>query len=296
VAFIKGLQGDDPKYLKVAATAKHYAVHSGPEPERHGFDAVVSARDLEETYLPAFRAAVIEGKVEGIMCAYNRTNGEPCCANNELYKILRSSWGFSGHVVSDCGAVDDIYKFHGFAKTEAEASARSVRAGTDLSCGGEYRSLAKAVKDGLVTEKEIDVALKHLMTTRFRLGMFDPPEMVAYARTPISVNNAPAHRDLALRAARESIVLLKNTANTLPLKPGLKTIAVIGPNADAPEVLLGNYNGQPINSVTPLAGIRRKLEDKSGSSAKVLYALGSTLTGSSGSDGAGLGDTRWLQG
>jgi len=282
VAFIKGLQGDDPKYLKVAATAKHYAVHSGPEPERHGFDAVVSARDLEETYLPAFRAAVIEGKVEGIMCAYNRTNGAPCCANDELYKILRSSWGFSGHVVSDCGAVDDIYKFHGFAKTEAEASARSVRAGTDLSCGGEYRSLAKAVKDGLVTEKEIDVALKHLMTTRFRLGMFDPPEMVAYARTPISVNNAPAHRDLALRAARESIVLLKNTANTLPLKPGLKTIAVIGPNADAPEVLLGNYNGQPINSVTPLAGIRRKLEDKSGSSAKVLYALGSTLTGSSG--------------
>lgn len=282
VAFIKGLQGDDPRYLKVAATAKHYAVHSGPEPERHGFDAVVSARDLEETYLPAFRMAVQEGGVEGIMCAYNRTNGEPCCANDKLYSILRERWGFKGHVVSDCGAVDDIYKFHNFARTEAEASARSVKAGTDLSCGGEYRSLVKAVNDGLVTEKEIDVALKHLMTTRFRLGMFDPPEMVAYTKIPISINNAPAHQQLALRAARESIVLLKNTAGTLPLKPGLKTLAVIGPNADASEVLLGNYNGQPVNSVTPLAGIRRKVEEKFGSSTRVLYALGATLTGSNG--------------
>jgi beta-glucosidase len=282
VAFIKGLQGDDPRYLKVAATAKHYAVHSGPEPERHGFDAVVNARDLEETYLPAFRMAVEEGKVEGIMCAYNRTNGEPCCANDKLYSILRSSWGFKGHVVSDCGAVDDIYKFHNYAKTEAEASARSVKAGTDLSCGGEYRSLVKAAKDGLITEKEIDVALKHLLTTRFRLGMFDPPEMVEYTKIPISINNAPSHQQLALRAARESIVLLKNTANTLPLKPGLRTLAVIGPNADASEVLLGNYNGQPVNSVTPLAGIRRKVEEKFGKSTKVLYALGSTLTGSTG--------------
>jgi beta-glucosidase len=282
VAFIKGLQGDDPRYLKVAATAKHYAVHSGPEPERHGFDAVVNPRDLEETYLPAFRMAVEDGKVEGIMCAYNRTNGEPCCANEKLYSILRSSWKFKGHVVSDCGAVDDIYKFHNYAKTEAEASARSVKAGTDLSCGGEYRSLVKAVKDGLVTEREIDVALGHLMTTRFRLGMFDPPEMVAYARIPISANNAPANQQLALRAARESMVLLKNTANTLPLKSGLRSLAVIGPNADAAEVLLGNYNGQPLNSVTPLAGIRKKVEEKFGSSTKVLYALGSTLTGSTG--------------
>lgn len=278
VAYVKGLQGDDPRYWKVVSTPKHYAVHSGPEPERHGFDAVVGERDLQETYLPAFRATVVEGKAAAIMCAYNRTNGEPCCANRKLNDILRKEWGFNGHVVSDCGAIDDIYKFHGFAKTVTEASALSVKAGTDLSCGWEYRSLARAVKDGLITEAEIDVSLKRLMTARFRLGMFDPPEMVPYARIPVSVVNAPAHRDLALKAARESIVLLKNENNTLPLRKGLKTIAVIGPNADAPEVLLGNYNGQPLKSVTPLAGIREKV----GPGTKVLYALGSTLTGSAG--------------
>jgi beta-glucosidase len=278
VAFVKGLQGDDPRYYKVIATSKHYAVHSGPEPERHSFEATVNERDLQETYLPAFRATVVEGKVAAIMCAYNRTNGEPCCSNQKLYDILRKTWGFNGHVVSDCGAVDDIYKFHKVVKTVGEASAMSVKAGTDLSCGNEYRSLVQAVKNGLITEAEVDVSLKRLMTARFRLGMFDPPEMVAYARIPISVVNAPAHRELARRAARESIVLLKNERNTLPLKKDLKTIAVIGPNADAPEVLLGNYNGQPLQSVTPLAGIKAKV----GASTKVLYALGSTLTGSAG--------------
>jgi beta-glucosidase len=278
VAFVKGLQGDDPRYLKVVSTPKHYAVHSGPEPERHGFDARVSERDLQETYLPAFRATVVEGRAAAVMCAYNRTNGEPCCANKRLTDILRKEWGFDGHVVSDCGAVDDIYKFHRFVKTEAEASAISVKAGTDLTCGREYRSLVEAVKDGLIREAEIDTSLKRLMRARFRLGMFDPPEMVAYARIPFSENTAPAHRELSLKAARESIVLLKNEKNTLPLSKEIKTIAVIGPNADAPEVLLGNYNGQPTKSVTPLEGIRNKVSP----ATKVLYTLGATLTGEAG--------------
>src|SRR5262245_1305374 len=278
VAFVRGLKGADPRYLKVVSTPKHYAVHSGPEPERHSFDAITNERDLQETYLPAFRATIVEGKAEGVMCAYNRLNGEPCCSSKKLYDILRKEWGFKGHVVSDCGAIDDIYKFHKVVKTEAEASAMSVKAGTDLTCGREYRSLVKAVKDGLITEAEIDTALKRLMTTRFRLGMFDPPEMVAYARIPYSMNTAPAHRELSLKTARESIVLLKNENNTLPLRGNIKSIAVIGPNADAPEVLLGNYNGQPTHSVTPLAGIKAKV----GTSKRVLYALGSTLTGAAG--------------
>lgn len=278
VAYVRGLQGDDPRYWKVVSTPKHFAVHSGPEPERHSFDAVVSERDLQETYLPAFRATVTEAKAAAVMCAYNRLDGEPCCASSKLSDILRKQWGFTGHVVSDCGAIDDIYKFHKTEKTEAEASAVSVRAGTDLSCGREYRSLVEAVKKGLIKETEIDVSLKRLMTARFRLGMFDPPEMVPYSRIPISVVNSPAHREFALRTARESIVLLKNENSTLPLRKDLRTLAVIGPNADAPEVLLGNYNGQPVKSVTPLAGIREKL----GAQTKINYALGSTLTGNAG--------------
>lgn len=278
VAYVRGLQGDDPKYWKVVSTPKHFAVHSGPEPERHSFDAVVSERDLQETYLPAFRATVTEAKAAAVMCAYNRLDGEPCCSSKKLSDILRKEWGFTGHVVSDCGAIDDIYKFHKTEKTEAEASAVSVKAGTDLSCGREYRSLVEAVKNGLIKETEVDVSLKRLMTARFRLGMFDPPEMVPYSRIPISVVNSPAHRDLALRTARESIVLLKNENSTLPLRKDLRTLAVIGPNADAPEVLLGNYNGQPVKSVTPLAGIREKL----GAQARINYALGSTLTGNAG--------------
>jgi beta-glucosidase len=278
VAFVKGLQGDDPRYLKVVATPKHYAVHSGPEPERHSFDAIASERDLQETYLPAFRATVVEGKAAAVMCAYNRTNGEPCCASQKLTDILRQQWRFNGHVVSDCAAIEDIYKFHRFAKSEAEASAIAVKAGTDLSCGREYKSLVQAVKDKLISEAEIDTSLGRLMTARFRLGMFDPPEMVPYARIPFSENDSPAHRALALQAARQSIVLLKNDNNTLPLKKDLKTIAVIGPNADEATVLLGNYNGQPSTSVTPLSGIRSKVSP----ATKVLYALGTTLTGEVG--------------
>jgi beta-glucosidase len=275
VAFVKGLQGDDPRYLKVISTPKHYAVHSGPEPERHTFDARVSERDLQQTYLPAFRATIVEGKAAAVMCAYNRTNSEPCCANKRLTDILRREWKFDGHVVSDCGAIDDIYLRHQFVKTEAEASAIGVKAGTDLSCGKEYASLVKAVKDGLISESEIDVSVKRLMTARFRLGLFDPPEMVQYTRIPFSENDSAAHRALALKTARESIVLLKNERNTLPLKKDIKTIAVIGPNADAPDVLLGNYNGQPSKSVTPLAGIREKVSPLT----RVLYSGGVYQTG-----------------
>jgi beta-glucosidase len=275
VEFVKGLQGDDPKYLKVVSTPKHYAVHSGPEPERHVFDARATERDMRETYLPAFRATVVEGRAEGVMCAYNRTNGEPACANKYLTDVLRREWAFKGHVVSDCAAIEDIYKGHRFVGTEAEASAVAVKAGTDLSCGGEYKSLIQAVRDGLITEAEIDVSLKRLLTSRFRLGMFDPPGLVPYSRISLSENDSPAHRRLALQAARESIVLLKNENKTLPFGKDLKTVAVIGPNADAPGVLLGNYNGQPSRSTTPLQGVREKVSP----STKVVYALGSTLTG-----------------
>ncbi|MCM3905751.1 MAG: glycoside hydrolase family 3 C-terminal domain-containing protein [Pyrinomonadaceae bacterium] len=270
VAFVKGLQGTDPRYLKVVATPKHYAVHSGPEPERHEFDAKSDERDLRETYLPAFKATMVESRAASIMCAYNRTNGEPACANKKLTDILRTEWGFAGFVVSDCGAIDDIYLRHKFVKTEGEASAIAVKAGTDLTCGREYRSLVQAVKDGLISEAEIDISVKRLMTGRFRLGMFDPPEMVPYARIPFSANDSLAHRELSLKAARESIVLLKNDGPLLPLKKDIKTLAVIGPNADAPEVLLGNYYGQPSKSVTPLAGIQSKVSPET----KVLYSPG----------------------
>jgi beta-glucosidase len=278
VAFIKGLQGDDPRYLKVVATPKHYAVHSGPEPERHGFDAVVDERDLRTTYLPAFHAAIVEGKAASVMCAYNRTDGQPCCANKRLLTdILREEWGFNGYVVSDCGAIDDIYKHHGYAKTVAEASAAAVKAGTDLSCGKEYGALVQAVKDGIISQADINIAIKRLMTARFRLGMFDPPEMVPYTQIPFSENDSAAHRELSLKAARESHVLLKNEGALLPLKRDIKTIAVIGPNADVPEVLLGNYNGTPSKSVTPLAGIKAKVSP----STTVLYSAGTDRPGGS---------------
>src|SRR4030095_11332910 len=211
VEFVKGLQGDDPRYFKVIATPKHYAVHSGPEPERHSFDATAYERDLRETYLPAFRATIVEAKADSVMCAYNRTNTEPCCTNKRLMTdILRGEWKFGGYVVSDCGAIYDIWKGHQYVKTEMEASAPAVKAGTDLTCGREYLSLMQAVKQNLITEAEIDVAVKRLMTARFRLGMFDPPSMVRYAQIPFSENDSPAHRMLSLTAARESMVLLKN--------------------------------------------------------------------------------------
>src|SRR5215212_9717500 len=275
VAFVKGLQGDDPKYLKVVSTPKHYSVHSGPEPERHRFDAIASERDMRETYWPAFRASVMEARAASVMCAYNRTNGEPACANTHLLgDLLRGEWGFDGYVVSDCGAIDDIYKRHNFVKTAEAASALAVKRGTDLECGDSYKALVNAVKQGLISEGEIDRALKRLFAIRFRLGMFDPPELVPYAKIPFSANDSPEHRQLALEAARESIVLLKNDNNTLPLRKDLKSIAVIGPNADDVSVLLGNYNGEPSRATTPLAGIRLRDSPQT----KVLYPAGTTLS------------------
>lgn len=274
IAFVKGLQGDDPKYLKVIATSKHFAVHSGPEPQRHVFDAQVSDRDLFETYLPQFRATVTEGKVYSIMGAYNRFRGESASAHKLLLQdLLRDRWGFQGYIVSDCGAIRDIYANHKIVQTARDASSLAIRRGCDLECGSEYRSLAEAVKQGLLTEKELDVSVKRLFTARMKLGMFDPPEMVKWTRIPYSVNDSPENARLAVEAARKSIVLLKNSGGALPLKKDIRTIAVIGPDADDAEVLLGNYNGTPSNPVTPLAGIRAKL----GSSAKVVYARGSDL-------------------
>jgi beta-glucosidase len=274
VQFIKGLQGDDPKYLKTVATAKHYAVHSGPESLRHTFDAVIDERDLLDTYLPQFEAAVKEGGAFSVMCAYNRVDGQPACASPRLLgDILRKQWGFRGYVVSDCGAIGDIYLNHKSAPTAQDGVARAVQAGTDLNCGVEYENLLPAARAGLIAGSEIDQALRRLLLARFKLGMFDPPALVKYARIPYSVNDSPAHRQLALETARKSIVLLKNDGRALPLSKSLKTIAVIGPNANDPEVLLGNYNGEPSAPVTPLEGIRRKVAP----GTKVLYARGSDL-------------------
>lgn len=274
VQFIKGLQGNDPAYLKVVATAKHFAVHSGPEATRHSFDARVEDADLRESYLPHFEAAIREGGAYSVMCAYNRVDGEPACASPRLLSgILRREWGFPGYVVSDCGAVGDIFQGHKVAASMAEAAARAVRAGTDLDCGSEYRALLPAVQQRLITESEIDTAVARLVTARFRLGMFDPPEKVAYTRIPYAEVDSPAHRALALETARKSIVLLKNQDGVLPLRKSIRTLAVIGPNADSVDVLLGNYNGEPTDPVTPLAGIRRKL----GPRTQVIYAPGSDL-------------------
>jgi beta-glucosidase len=271
VEFVKGLQGDDPKYFKTIATPKHFAVHSGPEPERHVFDAVVNERDLRETYLPQFRDAVIEGHAQSVMCAYNRFRGTPCCGNNELLQtILRDEWKFDGYVVSDCWAIMDFYNFQKVAASVPEAAAMALKAGTDLNCGVAYDSLAEAVRLGLVSEELVNQGVKRLFRARFQLGMFDPPENVPYANIPYDVNDSQGHRALALEAAQKSIVLLKNERQILPLKKEIKTIAVIGPNADDVEVLLGNYNGIPSEPVTPLQGIKKKVSD----STTIVYARG----------------------
>jgi len=260
IAFVKGLQGDDPKYLKTAACAKHFAVHSGPEYLRHEFDVKVNERDLRETYLPAFEALVKEADVEAVMCAYNRYDGKPCCGSDYLLmKILREEWGFSGHVVSDCWAVSDIVSTHKVTETRAEAAAMALVSGTDLNCGNMYPYLKEALQEGLVSEKDIDRALRRLLRTRFKLGMFDPPDQVRYASISYEKNDAPEHGQLALETARQSIVLLKNENNFLPLSKNLKKIAVIGPNADNLDALLGNYNGTPSSYITPLEGIRRSV-------------------------------------
>jgi beta-glucosidase len=275
VAFIRGMQGDDPRYFKTIATAKHYAVHSGPEPSRHQFDARTSDRDLNETYLPAFRASVVEGKAYSVMCAYNRVDGLPACASDDLLqKRLRGEWGFQGYVVSDCGAISDILRGHKYKPTMAEASAVAVKTGTDLTCGSEYRTLVDAVKGGAITEAEINRSLERLYVARFKLGMFDPPERVPFSKIPYAENDSAEHRKLALEAARKSIVLLKNANQTLPLKPSVRKIAVIGPSADDLDALLGNYNGFSSKQVAPLEGIERQFSGK----AAVRYALGAQYT------------------
>lgn len=274
VEFIRGLQGDNPDYLKTVATVKHFAVHSGPEPERHAFNAVVSERDLRETYLPAFLTGIQQGGAYSLMCAYNRVYGVPACGSAYLLKeILREEWGFPGYVVSDCWALVDIYQHHKVVETPAEAAASALKAGTDLECGIEvYPHLLEAVEKGLVTEAQIDTAVKRLFTARFKLGMFDPPDRVKYTQIPYDVVDSDAHRKLARKVARNSMVLLKNNG-ILPLRKDLETIAVIGPNSDQWLMLLGNYYGVPSDIVTPLRGIREAVSPNT----KVLFAKGSEL-------------------
>jgi beta-glucosidase len=264
VAFISGIQGNDKKYLKAMACAKHFAVHSGPDPERHTFDAMVSQKDLRETYLPAFEAAVKQAGVESVMGAYNRVNGEPACASKTLLvDILRGEWGFKGHVVSDCEAIDDIYKTHKFVSTAEEAAAISVKMGCDLNCCNEKCEeprigLKKAYYDGLLDDKDIDRSLIRLFTTRMKLGMFDPSKKVKYSRIPFSVVNCSRHKKMALDAARASIVMLKNSG-ILPLKKSkTKKLAIIGPNCDDVDTLLGNYAGTPADPVTLLKAFLRE--------------------------------------
>lgn len=273
VQFIRGMQGDDSTYLKTIATVKHFAVHSGPEPDRHIFNAVVSERDLHETYLRAFAMGIQDGPAWSIMCAYNRLYGKAACGSDLLLDdVLRGRWGFKGYVVSDCGAIDDIYERHRIVQTAAEAAALGVNSGTDLECGDTYASLVTAVQQGLITEARIDTAVTRLFLARMKLGMFDPPDMVRWAQIPFSALDDSAHRALARQAARESIVLLRNRHHTLPLSKSLRTIAVIGPDADDPRMLLGNYHGEPADPVTPLRGIREALPG-----ARVIYARGADL-------------------
>ena len=271
VQFVKGLQGDDPKYFKTIATLKHFAVHSGPEPERHSFDAITDERDFRDTYLAQFEMGIKEGKAYSVMCAYNSYKGEACCGSSNLLNgILRTEWGFDGYVVSDCGAISDIYNGHKVVATAAEAAALGVKSGTDLECASVYRNLTESLEKNLITVQDIDVALKRLFTARFRLGMFDPPEMVKYSKIPYSVVDCGQNKALARETAQKSIVLLKNKNDILPLKKNVGTVAVIGPNSDQTFVLLCNYNGTPSDPITPLRGIKEKLAGFS----EVLYAQG----------------------
>jgi beta-glucosidase len=276
VAFCRGLQGDDPKYLKLVATPKHFAVHSGPEGLRHSFDALVSPKDLRETYLPAFHACVTEAKAHSVMSAYNRTNGEPCSGSvTLLQRILREEWGFSGYVVSDCWAIKDFHESHRVTASFEESAAMAVQAGCDLNCGCTYEHLPSAVEQGLLEESELDRCLERVFRARFLLGMFDPPERVPWSSIPYEVNDCPEHRELSLVAARESIVLLKNRNGLLPLSKTLASIAVIGPNAYDLHVLVANYFGMPSYAVTPLEGIRRKLSART----KLWHTDGCKLLG-----------------
>lgn len=275
VAFVKGIQGDDKKYLKAAACAKHYAVHSGPESERHSFNAEVTQKDLWETYLPAFRECVMEAGAAGVMGAYNRTNGEPCCGSETLLKkILREEWGFKGYVTSDCWAIKDFHEYHGVTRTAPESVALAVNNTCDLNCGNMYINLLLAHKEALVTEKAIDECVERLMLIRMKLGMFDNQEKVPCSNISYESNDSIEHNAIALKAAGKSMVLLKNEGGLLPLdKSRLKTIAVIGPNADSRKALIGNYYGTSSEYVTVLEGIQEAV----GCKTRVYYAEGCHL-------------------
>ncbi len=270
-AFVRGLQGDNPEFYKLVATAKHFAVHSGPEYERHTFDARVSDYDLWDTYLPAFRMLVKEAGVHSVMCAYNRFEGEPCCGSDKLeLRILRDYWKFPGYIVSDCGAITDFYRSHKVEPDAESASADAVKNGTDLECGSNYQKLTESIRRGLIAEEEIDAALRRLFLARFKLGMFTPDAQNPYASIPYSVVDCESHRRDALEMARKSIVLLKNQDRLLPLSRNLRKIALIGPAADDSVSLLGNYNGTPGHRVTILEGLRNKC----GSQTEIVYKKG----------------------
>lgn len=275
VAYIKGLQGEHEKYLKTAACAKHFAVHSGPEAERHSFNALASLKDMYETYLPAFKEAVKEAKVEAVMGAYNRTNGEPCCGSKTLLNdILREDWGFKGHVTSDCWAIKDFHENHQVTSDALESIALALNNGCDLNCGNMYLNVIRAHKEGLITEETIDKSVTRLMNTRMKLGMFDDPEKVPYANIPFEMNDCKEHRDLAREVCKKTLVLLKNESNMLPLdKNKLKSIAVIGPNANTHESLIGNYFGTASKYVTVLEGIQNAVNPDT----RVYYAQGCHL-------------------
>ena len=275
--FVKGMQGDHPDYMLSMACAKHYAVHSGPERDRHSFNAEPSERDLYEMYLPQFEAVVREGKVAGVMSAYNAINGVPCSADPFLLtELLREQWGFEGYVVSDCDGIRDIYnpRGHNYLDSPEKAAAAAVKAGCNLCCGGDYNALVRSVQQGLVSEKEIDEALYYTLWTRFKLGMFDPPEIVPYTKYTIKDNDTPENGKVALEVARQSLVLLKNDG-ILPLdRSKYKKIAVIGPNGDSKTMLEGNYHGSASHPISILDGIKKS----AGDGIEVTYALGSPIT------------------
>jgi beta-glucosidase len=261
-AFVQGLQGDHPKYLKAAACAKHYAVHSGPEKDRHIFNAIVTKRELYDTYLPAFKKLVTEAKVESVMGAYNRTLDEVCCASQLLIgEILRGEWDFQGHVVSDCGALSDFHLNHKVTKDAVETVALALKGGCDMGCDHVYSEIPEAIARGLITEADVDRALARTLGTRFKLGMFDPAEEVPFTSISMDVVASDTHRQLAYRAAAESVVLLKNKDNILPIKPSARKIFVTGPTATSMEVLLGNYYGFNNQMITMLEGVTGRIPE-----------------------------------
>ncbi|HWT73484.1 MAG TPA: glycoside hydrolase family 3 C-terminal domain-containing protein, partial [Mobilitalea sp.] len=275
VRYIKGLQGHDENYLKAAACAKHYAVHSGPEDIRHSFNAVVSEQDLAETYLPAFEACVKEGKVEAVMGAYNRMNDEPCCGSSRLLqKTLRDNWGFDGHVVSDCWAIKDFHEYHMVTSGPIESVSLAVNMGCDLNCGDMFLYLAEAVRRGRLSEEKITAAVTRLFTTRMKLGLFDEADKVPYNNLSYDEVDSKVMIERNLEAARKTLVLLKNENNLLPLdKNKIKNIGVIGPNANNRRALVGNYEGTSSRYVTISEGI----QDYLGEDVRVYYSEGCHL-------------------